>query len=176
MTIEMRLSSALIFLSSLITGTLATPYVFKNELYDYDAVEYHTTLQQSLAKGAVSFRPFDSRTRELLSFHRLLVETQSITGDEFAVGTALALYLKSPHHGVGYTVETQKVEDKRFNVLAYFGEERDADILVTSHIDTVCPLAQSLACVEIRKTTRNVHTIHFKQRYTLPDSIYASHN
>ena len=84
-----------------------------------------------------SFRAFDSQTRELLSFHRLLVEAESVTGNEFMIGTALATYLKSRHHGIGYTVETQKVSAKRFNILAYPGKNRDAEILVTSHIDTV---------------------------------------
>ncbi|KAI9705792.1 MAG: hypothetical protein M1820_005040 [Bogoriella megaspora] len=82
---------------------------------------------------------FDTETRELLALHRLLVEAQSITDNELAVGTALAAYLRSSQHGVSYTVETQRVEKGRHNIFAYPGKNRDAKTLVTSHIDTVPP-------------------------------------
>lgn len=38
------------------------------------------------------------------------------------------------------TVEAQKVESKRENIYAYFGDKKDAKVLLTSHIDTVPPL------------------------------------
>lgn len=69
----------------------------------------------------------------LLDLHRKLVEFESITGNEEDVGKWLASFLKAQN----LTVELQEVESKRYNVLAYPGEKRETEILVTSHIDTV---------------------------------------
>lgn len=77
-----------------------------------------------------------SLTHDLIGFHRNLTEIESITGNERGVGEWLADSLEAQ----GYHVEKQYVEKKpvRFNVLAWPGEKRDAQVLVSSHIDTVC--------------------------------------
>lgn len=75
----------------------------------------------------------DASSKELLSLHRQLVEIESISGFEADVAKWLASYLKSKN----FTVETQRVGHKRWNLLAYPGEERYTPVLVTSHIDTV---------------------------------------
>lgn len=75
-----------------------------------------------------------STSKELLHLHRKLVETESITHNEKHVGDWLASYLEN----LDYTVEKQKIEKGRFNILAY-GKKRETTILVSSHIDTVPP-------------------------------------
>lgn len=75
-----------------------------------------------------------SESHELLSLHRKLVEVESITENEYDVGEYLSRYLRNHN----FTVETQKVSDKRYNILAY-GSKRDTTVLVSSHIDTVPP-------------------------------------
>lgn len=72
----------------------------------------------------------------LLQLHRILVQHQSISGGEIAVGHWLCSYLKS----AGFTVELQRVEGpERYNVYAYLGSQRNTSVVVTSHIDTVPP-------------------------------------
>jgi len=74
------------------------------------------------------------KTRDaLLDLHRSLVEIESITDNEHDIGSWLASYLRTRN----LTVELQEVESKRYNVLAYRGQKRATDILITSHIDTV---------------------------------------
>jgi acetylornithine deacetylase len=74
-------------------------------------------------------------TKDLLSLHKKLIETESITGNEKNVGLWLADYLSS----AGLTVEKQQVAKDRYNILAYLGKKRETKVLVTSHIDTVPP-------------------------------------
>lgn len=75
-------------------------------------------------------------TKELISLHRHLISTESISGNEYDIGKWLSDYLKHD----GWTIETQKVNnDRRLNILAYPGKVRNADLLVSSHIDTVPP-------------------------------------
>jgi acetylornithine deacetylase len=85
----------------------------------------------------------------LLSFHRKIVEIESISDDENAVGEYIVHYLRSHD----FTVITQEVPyalskkseklKPRFNVLAYppsFPSNRShIPTLLTSHIDTVPP-------------------------------------
>ncbi|MCJ1247462.1 hypothetical protein MMC30_004676 [Trapelia coarctata] len=91
------------------------------------------------------------RLAPLLSFHRDLVEIESISGNEHDVGEYLVKYLKAHN----FSVETQLLEplksteqpllpkavgdSSRFNVLAYRGSSRRSRVLVSSHIDTVPP-------------------------------------
>jgi acetylornithine deacetylase len=78
--------------------------------------------------------PLGSQTRDaLLALHKSLVEIESITGNEKAVGQWLASYLEAQK----WTVELQEAAKNRYNVLAYPGKERKTKILVSSHIDTV---------------------------------------
>jgi acetylornithine deacetylase len=86
----------------------------------------------------------------LLSFHRGLVEIESISGNEHDVGVFVAEFLESKN----FTVVKQKVapvkekEDNgdeqtlktRYNIYAYPSSlQEQPSILVTSHIDTVPP-------------------------------------
>ncbi|KAF1838673.1 acetylornithine deacetylase [Decorospora gaudefroyi] len=75
-----------------------------------------------------------STADELLHLHRKLVEVESITGNEAHVGKWLTNYLRAH----GWTVEKQRVSEKRYNVLAY-GSKRETTVLLSSHIDTVPP-------------------------------------
>ena len=74
-------------------------------------------------------------THDLFGFHKNLTQVESITQNEEAVGEWLVSSLK----GQGYNVERQVVskDPSRFNVLAWPGKQRDAHILLSSHIDTV---------------------------------------
>lgn len=80
-------------------------------------------------------------TTSLLKLHRTLIEHESITGNEYAVGKWLVSYLE----GQNFTVETQEVtpatptEKARHNILAYVGKQRETRTLISSHIDTVPP-------------------------------------
>jgi acetylornithine deacetylase len=77
-------------------------------------------------------------THDLVAFHKGLVEIESITGNEEAVGEWLADSLQSQ----GYTVQKQYLskDPARFNVLAWPGAQKNAKILLSSHIDTVSSL------------------------------------
>jgi hypothetical protein len=68
----------------------------------------------------------------LLSLHRNLIETESITENEYDVGEWLTSYLREN----GLQVEKQEVSHKRYNIIAY-PKHRETKVLVTSHIDTV---------------------------------------
>ncbi|KXT15688.1 hypothetical protein AC579_135 [Pseudocercospora musae] len=74
---------------------------------------------------------------DLVSFHRQLVEIESVSGNEKPLGEWLANSLQSQ----GYNVEKQYLphQPERFNVLAWPGDVRDANVMLTSHIDTVPP-------------------------------------
>ena len=80
---------------------------------------------------------------ELLSLHRSLVEIESISGNEYAVGNFLVEYLTNR----GYGADLQFLDSKsnqgraRFNVLAWPGKSTAPKprILVSSHIDVVPP-------------------------------------
>ena len=74
-------------------------------------------------------------THDLIKFHQNLTQIESITGNEKNVGEWLVSSLQSQ----GYNVEKQQVsaDPKRFNVLAWPGKQRDAKVLLSSHIDTV---------------------------------------
>jgi acetylornithine deacetylase len=88
----------------------------------------------------------------LISFHRRLIEIDSISGNEHDVANYLEHYLTSRN----FTVEKQKVGPletsvnrsyqgsshktrQRYNILAYPGNVRSTRILLSSHIDTVPP-------------------------------------
>ena len=89
----------------------------------------------------------DSRLSKnpLFSLHKILVNIESISGNEQAVGKFLEAYLKSHN----YTVERQyldplpkslqdsqtdvrKEQKQRFNLLAYPGENRQTPVLLSS--------------------------------------------
>ena len=68
----------------------------------------------------------------IFQFTRELIEIESISGNEGAVGRFLGDYLSS----LGFEVTLQEVEPDRFNVL---GRRGDPLVTLSSHIDTVPP-------------------------------------
>jgi acetylornithine deacetylase len=69
----------------------------------------------------------------LFALTRRLIEIPSLTGDEGAVGSFLAMWLDS----LGYRVEKQEVAPDRFNVLATTHEP--PHVVFSTHMDTVPP-------------------------------------
>src|SRR5690242_16841211 len=69
---------------------------------------------------------------------RQLVDIESITGNEAAVGAALYDELSK----LGYTVHKMPVAHGRFNVQATI-DERPPDVVFSTHIDTVPPFIPS---------------------------------
>lgn len=85
-------------------------------------------------RDAPTQRPLSDRmSKQLLALHKSLVKTESISGNELKVGKFLTEYLEKHD----WTVQRQKVAEKRYNILAYPGKSAETKILVTSHIDTV---------------------------------------
>lgn len=91
----------------------------------------------------------DSWKTRLFELHRRLVEIESISNHEHAVGRFLQHYL----HANGLTVERQQVprppsdrhvgparpDRPRYNIYAHAGGPGEARVVLTSHIDTVPP-------------------------------------
>ncbi|CCH43650.1 putative secreted protein [Wickerhamomyces ciferrii] len=77
----------------------------------------------------------DFRIQQLFGLHKLLVSTPSVSNNELDIAQKLQFYLKLE----GLTVDLQKVEENRYNVLAYHGDLNDTKVVLTSHIDTVPP-------------------------------------
>lgn len=73
--------------------------------------------------------------RDLVDFHKSLVEIESISGNEKEVGDWLYDSLISQE----YHAEKQYVskDPERFNVYAWPGDNRDPAVILSSHIDTV---------------------------------------
>ncbi|KAM3414586.1 putative carboxypeptidase [Cercospora zeina] len=74
---------------------------------------------------------------DLVDFHKALVEIESISGNEKAVGEWLCESLVNQ----GYHAERQYVskDPERFNIFAWPGHNRDPPVILSSHIDTVPP-------------------------------------
>jgi acetylornithine deacetylase len=70
---------------------------------------------------------------------RKLIDIESITGKEGAVGTFLASYLE----GLGYVVERMPVEGERFNVFARPAKVDQPALVFSTHMDTVPPFLAS---------------------------------
>jgi len=71
---------------------------------------------------------------------RALVDVESITGNEAAVGDLLFSHLSDLARRHNGNVERMPVEDKRFNILAAWG---DPVVTLSTHIDTVPPFFPS---------------------------------
>src|SRR5215469_7564258 len=71
---------------------------------------------------------------------RALVDIDSVTPDEEAVGNYLFEHLSTVAAATGGRVERMEVEPHRFNVLAYWG---DPVVTLSTHIDTVPPFFPS---------------------------------
>lgn len=89
---------------------------------------------QDVLQGDSAYKHLDL-THDLFEFHKNLTQIESISGNEKAVGEWLANSLTSQ----GYHVEKQVLskDPLRFNVLAWPGSKREAEVLISSHIDTV---------------------------------------
>ena len=89
---------------------------------------------QEILRDDAAYKHLDL-THDLFAFHKNLTQIESISGNEKEVGEWLVDSLVSQ----GYHAEKQVVskDPLRFNVLAWPGSKRDAQVLVSSHIDTV---------------------------------------
>ncbi len=76
---------------------------------------------------------------DVIGLTRQLIDIQSITGNEAAVGEFLTNYLA----GLGYTVERMPVEAGRFNVCATPPKNPSPALFFSTHIDTVPPFIHS---------------------------------
>ena len=75
----------------------------------------------------------------LLSFHRDIVQIESITDNEYNVGEFISHFLEARDFTVVKQVVPSAASSNRFNVYAYPSNNPDPQILLTSHIDTVPP-------------------------------------
>ncbi|MCC6591483.1 MAG: M20/M25/M40 family metallo-hydrolase [Bryobacterales bacterium] len=71
---------------------------------------------------------------------RRLIDINSVTPNEFDVGEYLFSYLSDLTAKTGGHVERMPVEERRFNVLAFWGEPR---VTMSTHLDTVPPFIAS---------------------------------
>jgi len=76
---------------------------------------------------------------DVVSFTRRLVDIESISGNEAAVGRALAEDLRS----LGYHVERMMVEGDRTNVYATSPQQPNPAVVFSTHMDTVPPFIPS---------------------------------
>jgi len=76
---------------------------------------------------------------DAITLTRQLVDIESITGNEAAVGN----YLYGELSRIGYQVRKMPVEDDRFNVYATSPEHSDPAVLFSTHMDTVPPFIPS---------------------------------
>ncbi|MDQ5845682.1 MAG: M20/M25/M40 family metallo-hydrolase [Acidobacteriota bacterium] len=70
---------------------------------------------------------------DLFELTRKLIDIPSVTGDENSVG----MFLTSNLERLGYRVQKQEVENKRFNVIA--STEASPRVVLSTHMDTVPP-------------------------------------
>ena len=73
----------------------------------------------------------------LFELTRKLIDIPSVSGEEREVGRFLASYLE----GLGYKIESQKVQEGRANVIATTGAR--ARVVLSTHMDTVPPFIAS---------------------------------
>jgi acetylornithine deacetylase len=76
---------------------------------------------------------------DLFALTRKLIDIESITGNETAVGEVLAEELSR----LGYSVERMPVEHHRFNVWATHPRESSPALVLSTHMDTVPPFIAS---------------------------------
>lgn len=99
--------------------------MFENEKFDPEP--------KGRFNGRLSGEKVPVNDQAALQLLQQLVDIPSITGDEFRVGEAVSRILSD----LGYTVERQKVESQRFNILAK--DEQSPELLFSTHLDTVAP-------------------------------------
>jgi len=76
---------------------------------------------------------------DVVSLTRRLVDIESVSGNESAVGNALADELR----GMGYNVQRMAVEGERANVYATSPQEPNPAVVFSTHMDTVPPFIPS---------------------------------
>lgn len=76
---------------------------------------------------------------DLFAVTRKLIDIESTTGQEAAVGDTLAHELT----GLGYSVERMPVEGDRFNVWATSPQHPNPELVLSTHMDTVPPFIAS---------------------------------
>ena len=76
---------------------------------------------------------------DLFALSRQLIDIESITGNEAAVGEAIARELTA----LGYAVERMPVEGDRFNVWATHPDHPRPELVLSTHMDTVPPFIAS---------------------------------
>src|SRR3974390_3290094 len=76
---------------------------------------------------------------DVFGLTRKLIDIESTTGQESAVGSALASELSS----LGYNVERMPVEGDRFNVWATHPQRPRPELVLSTHMDTVPPFIPS---------------------------------
>ena len=76
---------------------------------------------------------------DLFAFTRKLIDIESTTGMETAVGQALAAELTQ----LGYKVERMPVEGDRFNIWATHPDHPQPELALSTHMDTVPPFIAS---------------------------------
>ncbi len=77
---------------------------------------------------------------QLNELTRALIDIESITGNEKAVGDFLYAYVRPLAERYGGRIERMPVEDDRFNVFAHWGTP---EIVLSTHMDTVPPFIAS---------------------------------
>ena len=144
----MLLSQTASLLAAFASVAYASPASPPQEVLHHDAAYKHLDL-----------------THDLFAFHKNLTQIESISGNEKEVGEWLVNSLVSQ----GYHAEKQIVSEDplRFNVLAWPGSKRDAQVLVSSHIDTV----SGEHYMRLRSTY--VHMTNLMIRYLLSGSMNA---
>lgn len=109
-----------------------------------------TTTAMSSLDSVIDASPF-------LSFHRDLVQIESISGGELQVGSFIVDFLESRN----FTVIKQPVDggkEDRFNILSYPASlsSQQPEVILTSHIDTVPPfIPYSLSRVDSQNNDTN---------------------
>lgn len=155
MSIIYVLTMKLHLLSALLAGAAALPphpaspqSQNRNQqpLVELDADDAFDSAPSITSSTIISNRRLDDviAASPLLSFHRDLVQIESVTGDEKDVGDFIIRFLEARN----FTVEKQIVPyqgdgagkgKERFNIYAYLASNPAPEILLTSHIDTVPP-------------------------------------
>jgi acetylornithine deacetylase len=101
-------------------------------LHDCDAV--------SIRKGGLCLAVLVySLAMDAITLTRQLVDIESITGNEAAVGN----YLYGELCRIGYQARRMPVEENRFNVYATSPEQPHPAVVFSTHMDTVPPFIQS---------------------------------
>src|SRR3984957_10522711 len=80
-----------------------------------------------------------SGSMDAITLTRQLIDIESISGNEAAVGN----YLYGELCRVGYQTRRMPVEGERFNLYATSPEESNPEIVFSTHMDTVPPFIAS---------------------------------